>query len=566
MKNYQDSSVSSVHMAAILIGSAGFISRVLGIIRDRLLAAQFGAGRELDMYLTAFQIPDFMAAIFLLGAGSVAILPVFQEYFRHRREDAQILISSLTSVFVGGASLISIIMFIAAPWLVRILTPGFALHEQDITVTLTRIMLLSPILLGLSSIFSAVIQSHERFWAFAAAPIAYNLGIIAGILFFAPRVGLPGLAAGVVMGALLHMGIQGFSLWRLGLLPRINAHPWTPGIRKVFRLSFPRVISLSLSEVTSAVLVAIGSTLAVGSITVFKLSQNLYFLPVGLFGISYSVALFPRLSMAFIKKEPDRFFNELFLGIRATLFWVLPATALYLVLRLPLVAIVLRTGSFTGQDSRLTAASLFLLALALTSGSLIPLLIKGYYAIGRTWLPLGINIISSAFTLILAYAGASLLAFPNTPWQWRTRELVASFFALGDTGSPAVLGIAAGFAAGITLNGFLLYYALMRTARRAMSGGPAFPAAETAKIAFSSVSAGVAAYAIRVSISNTLSLTSFGHVLLLMGASAGGGIAIYAGTLALLQSKDLRFFVNALRRRSISLRALFTYGNGEKIP
>ena len=242
--------MSSVHAAAFLLGAAGLFSRLVGVVRDRLLASHFGAGRELDIYYAAFQIPDLMSVVFLLGAGSAAILPVFQEYLAGDRASARRLISQISTLFLFGALGSVALVFMLAPWLVRLAVPGFSPADQALTVTLMRIMLCSPVLFGLSSIFSAVIQSFERFLAYAAAPIFYNLGIIAGILFFAPTWGVAGLAAGVALGAGLHMAIQYVSLSSLGFAPRLAVRPIDRGLKKIVALSAPRVLSLSFTQLT----------------------------------------------------------------------------------------------------------------------------------------------------------------------------------------------------------------------------------------------------------------------------------------------------------------------------
>src|SRR3989344_4158314 len=159
---------------------------ILGVLRDRMLASQFGAGRELDIYYAAFQIPDFLSVLFLLGAASAAILPVFQEELNKGREEARKFLSNLISIFALGAGVAAIISFFLMPVLVYLIIPGFSAEEQAFTTTLSRIMLFSPLFLGISAIFSTVTQSFQRFLAYALAPIFYNVGIIVGIIFLVP--------------------------------------------------------------------------------------------------------------------------------------------------------------------------------------------------------------------------------------------------------------------------------------------------------------------------------------------------------------------------------------------
>lgn len=278
--------ISSIHSAALILGAAGLLSRVLGVFRDRLLAGSFGAGRELDAYYAAFQIPDFMSTLFLLGAGTAAILPMFQEDLLKDKEEARRLISHLSLLFIFGSAALAFVAFFLAPYLMRVVAPGFSDSERALAALLTRIMLLSPIFLGLSNIFSSVVQSFQRFLSYALAPVLYNAGIIAGIVILVPLMGTAGLAAGVALGALLHFLTQFQAIARLGFTPRFSPHfkdfleSWgstlfSGKVKRVAALSFPRVLSVSISQITLLILIAIGSTLAEGSISVLQLARNL---------------------------------------------------------------------------------------------------------------------------------------------------------------------------------------------------------------------------------------------------------------------------------------------------
>ncbi|TSC68497.1 MAG: virulence factor, partial [Parcubacteria group bacterium Gr01-1014_66] len=335
--------ISQVYAAAFLIGSAGVASRLFGILRDRILAARFGAGRELDIYYAAFQIPDLLATLFLLGAGSSVILPFFQARVEEHREEAYRFIARLLIIFISSALLCLLISLFMAPRLVSLIVPGFSLEERAITTALTRIMLLSPLFLGISWILSSVAESFHRFWAYAMAPLCYNVGIIIGILFFSPQWGLWGLGGGVVLGAFLHLATQIFAVrdlwrWRVLFTEEIKllmrpARLFESRVREVMRISLPRVLSLSFNRLTLMILIGIGSWFAQGSIAVFTLAQNLYFVPVGVFGLSYTVALFPHMSRAWREKEGKNFLAHVFLGIRSISFWIIPISVLLIVLR-----------------------------------------------------------------------------------------------------------------------------------------------------------------------------------------------------------------------------------------
>lgn len=567
--DFLDHEISNIHSAALILGAAGLLSRVLGVFRDRMLAGSFGAGRELDAYYAAFQIPDFMATIFMLGAGTAAILPMFQEELMRDREGARRLISHLSLLFILGSAGLSLVIFFLAPYLMRLVVPGFSVEERELAVLLTRIMLLSPILLGLSNIFSSVVQSFQRFMSYALAPVFYNIGIIIGIVVLVPWWGTAGLGAGVALGAMLHFLTQFQSMARLGFTPRLAPHFrdfWQSWGRTLFSgkvggviaLSFPRVLSVAVSQITLLVLIAIGSTLAEGSISVLQLARNLFYVPIGVFGVSYAVALFPRLSAAYIQKNADEFFHELFIGIRTILFWLAPSLALFIVLRAHIVRTALGSGLFSWEDTRLSAAVLAALSLAMLAEGLSSLIIKGYYALENTWSPFFINVGASILSVALALWLAAALAAPTA-----LGVTLAGIFRISDLPHREVLGLALGFSLGLILNIAILYKALMALARKKFGEGEYFPAGAVIKIFLATALAGFAAYAVRVSFSETLPLITFSRVIT-QGVIAGvAGFSIYFGSLFLMKDEEVYSVWNSLRRRFFRVRALPKHWDGE---
>ncbi|MDO8600646.1 MAG: lipid II flippase MurJ, partial [bacterium] len=237
--------ITSLHAAALLLGAAGLFSRLLGIFRDRLLAGTFGASRELDIYYAAFQIPDFLFNVFLIGATTSAILPVFLEYWERDTKDGIQFISGLLRWFLYCSVVFSFLVVFFAPFLVhRILVPGFEESAKEQTILLTRIMMLSPVLLGLSNIIASVLQSLNRFFIYSLTSIFYNIGLIIGVVVFLPLFGMKGLAYGVVLGALLHLCIQLPAFYRLGFRFSFATSPPHDGIKKILRISVPRTITL----------------------------------------------------------------------------------------------------------------------------------------------------------------------------------------------------------------------------------------------------------------------------------------------------------------------------------
>ena len=377
--------VRGVQSAVYVLAVFALLSSLLALFRDRLLAGAFGAGTELDLYYAAFRIPDFL----FVALGALVSVYVLIPELARRDLGAQ---KNYIDTVIVGFSVLAVcagsVAALFAPRLLSYLFPHFVEAGFLTTlVSLTRIMLLQPILLGFSNIFAAITQTKYRYTLYASSPLFYNLGIILGIVVLYPVWGLSGLAWGVVIGAGLHAGIQIPSIINDGFFRKL---PRLGDIRVLFRtaaVSVPRALALSMNQVTFIGLTALAGTLAVGSISVFMFSFNLYSVPLAIIGASYSVAAFPALALSLSRGRQSEFLDSIAAAARHIFFWSLPATALVIVLRAHIVRTVLGSGAFDWTDTRLTAASLAMLSLALVGQGLMLLLVRGYYAAGRTFTP-----------------------------------------------------------------------------------------------------------------------------------------------------------------------------------
>ncbi len=453
--------ILSLHAAALILGAAGFLSRLLGLFRDRLLAGIFGAGRELDIYYAAFQIPDFVYTVLLLGAGSMAVLPIFMQAVGKGHEEAEQCISELLRFFcVVAASAIGIAIIFTPAIMARCFV-GFSGDELSTAVFLTRIMFLSPLFLGLSGIFMSVTQAYQRFIAYSLSGVLYNVGIIFGIVAIVPAFGVRGLGFGVVLGALLHLAVQVVVYRRLGFSLILRGSLWSGRIWEVLYLSMPRVIAHSLWHITFAILLGFASTLSPGSIAIFQLSNNIAFLPVGIFAISYGTALFPQLSQSALNRDGERFWEGIFFGMRTILFWVTPIAFLLIVLRAHVIRVILGAGAFNWADTRLAAATVAVLAFGLIAESINTLFLRAFYSVKMTWLPLAANAI--------AMTGGILSAVILTRALERSgvfSERVYALFRITDLSGGEVIGVAMGFAAmsiiDVFIQGALLFVFVRR--------------------------------------------------------------------------------------------------------
>jgi len=307
LKNLFRFKTKRISSAALILAASSVISAFLGIFRNRLLASTFGASAELDAYFAAFRLPDFIYNILIAGGIVVAFLPLFGEYFEEKKEKAWAFANNVLDVFLVLLISISLLFFIFTPFLVNLIAPGFEGSQFSLTVLLTRIMFLSPILLGLSSVFSGILQYFDRFLIYSLCPILYNVGIILGILFLAPEFGILGVALGVIMGALLHLLIQlpaafscGFNFkWRLNFKSR--------KIKKLFYLMIPRTAGVAAQQINILVMTAIASILATGSVSIFNFAKHLYSFPIRIAGISFAISAFPTLSPTLI---PSKLFKD----------------------------------------------------------------------------------------------------------------------------------------------------------------------------------------------------------------------------------------------------------------
>ena len=394
----------SVAAAAVIISLAGLASRVLGLLRDRILAGQFGAGDTLDAYYAAFRVPDFIYNIMIMGALSAAFIPVFTELMaKKNEEEAWNFSSGILSLQILITAVVSIFLVIFAPFLMHLITPGYTGSKMDLTVTLTRIMFLSPFLMGISGIVGGALVSLKKFLIYSFAPIFYNVGIIIGALFLVKPFGPAGLAWGVVLGALLQLLVQYPSAAFSGFFFRpMFFSAWkNPNVRKMLKLTIPRTLTIAASQINLTIITIYASTLASGSLAIFNFANNIQSGPLGLFGVSFAIAVFPTMSALAAQKKEQEFIRAFSRTLRQILFFVIPLSIFLYVFRAQTVRVLLGTGKFNWDNTILTFNVMGLLALSLFAQALLPLLTRAFYALQNTKTPLYITIVSEAVTLLL---------------------------------------------------------------------------------------------------------------------------------------------------------------------
>lgn len=394
--------IRGLHEAAYLLAFFSLLSQVLALVRDRTFAHLFGAGPTLDAYFAAFRIPDVVFAFLTLFVSSFALVPLLA---KKSKEEQGALIGSILFLFGVGALFATGLVYLFLPKLIPFIIPGFSAESQEHTLRLAEIMLIQPILLGLSSIAASVVQASRQFMLFALAPILYNVGILIGSLVLYPIMGIEGLAWGVVVGASLHVLIQSIPLLRKGSSLSVTLHvPTLVGtLRAVVVPSVPRAAALMSNQALLVACAAIASLVSVGAVSSFAFAFNLQSVPLTIIGVSYAAALFPALAQLIANNAYESFAEEVWSTVRHVAFWLLPATAFFIVLRAHIVRVVLGSGAFSWDDTRLTAAILGLFSISLLAQALILIFSRAYYAAGKTWLPIVLNVGGSLAAAAFAY-------------------------------------------------------------------------------------------------------------------------------------------------------------------
>lgn len=450
--NILNKEISGLHEAAYLLGFFAILSQVLALVRDRFLAYYFGPGQVLDIYYAGFRIPDFIFAIFASIVSISVLVPFLTDKFCRSKEEGKEFIDNIFSFFFISIVAFSLLAFFVMPYIIPWVFPGFTDQTQiDKIVAVSRIMLLSPILLGLSNLLGSITQVFKRFVIYSISPLFYNIGIIIGIIFFYPIFGVYGLALGVVLGAVAHLGIQVPFVSSQRLLPKIKVKINYSFIKEVITISIPRTITLASSQLSILILLSMASILGIGSISVFNLSFNLQSVPLSIIGVSYSIAAFPTLAKLFSAGEKENFLKEVIISARHIIFLSLPIIVLFIVLRAQIVRTVLGAGQFDWTDTRLTAAALALFTISVLFQSLNLLLIRAYYAAGDTIRPLLANCLSAVlgvvFSLILVkmYVANSLFHY-----------FIESLLRVENIANTSVLMLPLGYSLGMFIGGIWL--------------------------------------------------------------------------------------------------------------
>jgi putative peptidoglycan lipid II flippase len=396
-------------------------SRVLGWLRLSVIGAHFGETPELDAFWAAFKIPDAIFGLVVAGALASAFIPVFTSYLAREREDeawhvASSVMNAVLLLLVG----FSIVMWIAAPFVVPTFVAPFHDPKQiELTVDLTRIMLLSPIFMGLSSLTTGILNSYRQFLSSATAPLVYNLVIILFTQFGYPFLGIHAVAIGVVVGALVMWLVQLPELTFRRTRYSFSLDLSHAGVRDVLRLAGPRTLALGAVQIVFFVDTYLAVGMPEGSLTALVYANQLLLLPLGVFSIAISAAVFPTLSHYASLGQVGRMRDTVQQAIRWILFLTLPTAIVMIVLRRPIVNLLFQYGSFGPEARELTQAAFLFYSLGLAGHALVQILARVYFASRDTQTPLALTLISIGSNVVLSvtlapFLGINGLALANS--------------------------------------------------------------------------------------------------------------------------------------------------------
>ena len=374
-----------------------------------VIAARVGVGPELDAYLAAFRVPDFIFYLVAGGALASAFIPTFTARLTNDaasgrgEEPAWRLASAVITLVLAITTVLALLAALfSRPLIAHVIAPGFSPEQQALTARLMTIMLLAPIFFGVSGILMGILQSYQHFFAPALAPVLYNVMILLAAWFLVPLMGVYGLAVGVAVGAAAHLLVQAPALLRRRPRYTLTFDLDNPDVRQVIRLMGPRMLGLAAVQINFLVNANLASRLPTGSLSALNYAWLLMLLPQGVIAQGIATAIFPTLSAQAARGDLPSLRATLNAALRAVIWLTAPATAGLFMLRVPIIQVLLQRGNFTAEATTMTAYALAFFAFGLAAHSLLEVVTRAFYALHDTWTPVKIGLAAMAVNLALS--------------------------------------------------------------------------------------------------------------------------------------------------------------------
>lgn len=399
---------TSILSAAVVITAANVLSSLVGLIRERLLITYFfdnqASRLALEAFQIAFQIPDSIFQLLVLGALSAAFIPIFTELKAKNPKQAFDMTSTVMNLVLIAFVLISVVVFIFARQITVWRTgPAISPDQIEIIVNLTKIMLVAQLLFAVSNFFSGILQSYQRFILPAVAPILYNLGIMLGVVIFYQKIGIYSAGAGVIIGALIHAAVQFPTIKKVGFRYRPIINLKLQEVKKLLIMMPPRVATFAISEIQDLSLGFFATSLGNLSFFIIRLGLKLMTIPIRLFGVPIGQASLAFLSEKTRDNDSVQFKSLLINSLNQISFFAIPASVLLLILRVPIVRLIYGARNLPWETTIATGKIVAIVTISIVAQSLVQLLIRAFHALKDTRTPFLIALITTCCYLLGCY-------------------------------------------------------------------------------------------------------------------------------------------------------------------
>lgn len=521
IKRLLSGATTSVVSAAVIVGVFSMLSRFVGLLRDHILAGAFGAGDTLDAYYAAFRIPDLLFQLIVTGALSACFIPIFTKYYGQQDEKAwryaNLILNLITVVFLVVSALGILFADVFTPFIF----PGFTPEKQAVAAEMSRILFIGQLFFSVSMVFGSVLQGAKRFLLFSFAPILNNVGIIAGLYFFVPMLGVTGLAWGAVLGAAMHALIQSAGVYALGYRYE-PIFDWSDkDVRQTIKQTLPRMLGLAVNQVNFLIMTALATLLAAGSVTVLQFAYNLNFFPIGVIGVSYAIAAFPTFSEFVNAREIDKLRSAFSTTVRQVMFFIIPITVITLLLRAQIVRLAYGAGVFDWVATILTADTLAMFAVSFFAQCLVFVLVRMYFAYQDTWTPFVVGVIAAAINIICGIMLAPTYGVPGLAWSFSLSALVQ----------------------------LALLWSLLRSKTGSLD--EAVILRSTIILSFAGLAAAAMTQIMKGEVVDFIELDTTVNVLTQTVIAGGAGLLIYFVTAFMMGSPEMMAFTQGIRRKLI---------------
>ena len=535
---------TKVARAAWVIGSATFLSRVFGYLRDVVIACLFGAGMAADAFIVAFRIPNLLRRLFGEGTLTVSFIPVFTDYRACRSEEEARKLADVTFTLLGLILLVVTALGIwLSPWIIRLLASGFSDQpgKFELAVLLNRIMFPYVFFICLVALFMGVLNTLRHFFAPAFSPVILNVVMIAFALGLSRFFEIPivALAVGVVVAGLLQLLFQLPFLKRRGHLPRLNFGFNHPAVKRIGLLMIPAVVGLAVYNLNVLVNTHLASLFSDGAVSYLYFADRLMELPLGVFAIAFGTAILPTMAMQATQKRHEELKGTLSFALRMVFYVILPASVGLIALRVPIVNLLFQRGEFGLEATQGTADALMYYCLGLWAFSAVRIVVPTYYALKDFWTPVKVAMLALAVNLTAAFCFIGPVDSARWPLVSHLSETMNLFGPMRHAG----LALATSLASAVQVI-FLIWILKRRLGRfgaRRIAGSVLRSAAGAAVMGF-------VVHGIQGCFDWTATGLTAAKVGGLFGAIAAGA-AVYGGVTLALRSEESGYVLTVLSRR-----------------